>query len=170
MSIDAPSSYEASSSKKEVTGIEYTRTISLSCIAVSAPNQSGYAEYTVVPKADITNLIGCKCTITSLFTAANNGVFAINGYNGSTKLTIQNPRAVLAVGQSGTITVVMKKKAMDVIEMGPMGIAPCNSFQVAYPSPTQEVWTFYQDGVLVNTMVLDYTDASKEFLSAGGLT
>lgn len=43
-------------------------------------------------------------------------------------------------------------------------------FSIAYPSATQEVYTFKtggSGGTLVATLTLNYTDATKDFLSNG---
>jgi hypothetical protein len=45
-----------------------------------------------------------------------------------------------------------------------------DNFQVAYPSSTQEVYTFYSGVTLLRTITINYVNASKEKIMDGSVT
>lgn len=72
-------------------------------------------------------------------------------------------------------TTVGSKKVLDVniLNSGGLFLPSWDYFSVAYPSATQEVYTFKtggSGGTTVATVTLNYTDSTKEFLSNGAVT
>jgi hypothetical protein len=52
---------------------------------------------------------------------------------------------------------------------GPMSGVIWNTFQYSYPTPDQEVITFYLSAVLKATVTLNYTNSTKNFLLSGSV-